>query len=97
MKDMIETKKQMTDVMPMITWGLNGLNNPIKRQSVSLDEKEHDPTCAVHKRCILDSKIQMGWKQKREKICSANNNQNTTGVGMLWLDKIDFKTIFYQR
>ena len=39
----------------------------------------------------------MGWKQKREKIYSANNNQNTTGVDILSSDKIDFKTKFYQR
>ena len=39
----------------------------------------------------------MGWKQKREKIYSANNNQNTPGVDILSSDKVDFKTQFYQR
>ena len=73
--------------LSIITLNVNGLNAPIKTQSVRLDKKSKSPQYAAYKRLTYKLKVR-GW----EKIFHVNGEDRKVGVAILMSDKIDFKT-----
>ena len=76
----------------IITLNVNGLNAPIKRQSLVEQIQKQDPCIC----CLQETHLKprdtyrlkmKGWK----KIFHANRDQNKTGVAILISDKIDFE------
>ena len=83
----------MGSYLSIITLNLNGLNTPTKRQRLTewMQKQDHYICCLqethLKPRDTYRLKVK-GWK----KIFHANGDQKKTGVAILILDKIDFKT-----
>ena len=82
----------MNNYLPIITLNVNGLNAPIKRNTIAEWIRKHDP----HLCCLQETHLRTkylhrlkvkGWKQ----IFQANGQEKKAGVAILISDKIDFK------
>ena len=82
----------MNNYLSIITLNVNGLNTPIKRQTIPEWMRKHDP----HIFCLRQTHLRTkdlhrlkvkGWKQ----IFQANGEEEKAGVAILISEKIEFK------
>ena len=79
--------------LSIITFNINGLNAPTKRQRLAEWIQKQDPCICSLQETRLKTKDTCRLKVKgRKKIFHANRDQKKAGVAVLISDNIDFKT-----
>jgi exonuclease III len=81
----------ITTYLSILTLNVNGLNSPIKRHQLANWIKKEDPTiCCLQETHFID--IYKHWlRMKAWKIYQANGPRKKARVGIVILDKVDFK------
>ena len=83
----------MGSYLSIITFNVNGLNAPTKRQRLAEWMQKQDPNICCLQETHLKTRHTYRLKVKGwEKIFHANRDQKKAGVAILITDKIDFKT-----
>ena len=83
----------MCTYLSIITFNVNGLNAPMKRQRVAEWVKKNKTHLhAAFRRLTSDLKTYSLRVKEQKKVFHANGNKTEAGVAILVSNKIDFKT-----